>query len=196
MNVRNQVKTKEGTKMNNQRTIPIDLPRKSEVDTASTNKSGVPATAQDKELALKVRELNRLLADEYTLFTKTLNYHWNITGPRFKSVHEFLETQYKDLLEMIDDVAERVREVGGYAIGTLEEIKGASTLPEQPKSYPQTSEMISNLRSDHMQIQKKIKSILSLLDERWDDPGSEDFLTSLLKKHEEMTWMLTSHLES
>ncbi len=138
--------------------------------------------------------LNAVLADEYALFTKTLNYHWNVTGPRFRSVHEFLEEQYRDLLEMIDDVAERVREIGSQPIGTLAEFSIRTNVTERPGVTPDTSAMIADLLQDHNLICDEIRKILSADSQAKVDIGTEDFLSSLLKKHEEMAWMLKSTL--
>lgn len=140
--------------------------------------------------------LNSLLANEFALFTKTLNFHWNVTGPRFHSVHKFLDDQYHDLLKVVDDVAERIREIGGNPMGTLTELQTSTSLVERPGVQPETSNMIADLMSDHESIQSQIKTILKEIDRGESDPGSEDFLTSLLKKHEKMAWMLKSHIES
>lgn len=140
--------------------------------------------------------LNSLLANEFTLFIKTLNYHWNVTGPRFHSVHKFLDDHYNALLVIVDDIAERIREIGDHPIGTIREIQNMSDLAERPGEQPITSKMISDLMSDHEAIQIQIKTILKRVSKSSNDPGTEDFLTSLLKKHEEMSWMLRSHIES
>jgi starvation-inducible DNA-binding protein len=138
---------------------------------------------------------NSLLANEFALFTKTLNFHWNVTGPRFHSVHQFLDDQYHELLKVVDNVAERIREIGGNPMGTLTELQKANSLVERPGVQPETSNMIADLMSDHESIQIQIKAILKEIDRGESDPGSEDFLTTLLKKHEEMAWMLKSHIE-
>ncbi|MCB0391679.1 MAG: DNA starvation/stationary phase protection protein [Bdellovibrionales bacterium] len=143
-----------------------------------------------------VENLNSLLANEFTLFTKTLNFHWNIYGPSFHSVHKFLDNQYHDLLKIIDGVAERIREIGSHPIGTLEEIKDSTNLVEHPGLQPNPLNMIADLMTDHETIDLQIREILHDLDNSLiEDPGTYDFLTKLIKKHEEMTWMLKSHLE-
>lgn len=143
---------------------------------------------------LLLEKLNSLLADEFAIFTKTLNYHWNVTGPRFYSVHEFLEGQYRSLLETIDEVAERIRKLDSKPIGTLREFFDRSSIVERPGECPGTSQMISDLATGHGKIQKDIRFILKDSKKLNLDPGTEDFLTGLLKKHEEMTWMLKSTL--
>ena len=136
--------------------------------------------------------LNSILANEFALFTKTLNYHWNVTGPRFHSIHVFLEEQYRDLLEIMDDVAERVRVIGQYPISTLREFKSEMNLEEAASSMLSSNEMLVDLFESHLKVQDQLKEILEtkLLDQ---DPGTEDFLTALLVKHENMSWMLQSH---
>ncbi|MEZ4873286.1 MAG: DNA starvation/stationary phase protection protein [Bdellovibrionales bacterium] len=139
--------------------------------------------------------MNSILADEYTLFTKTLNYHWNVTGPRFYSIHEFLENHYRSLLEVIDDVAERIREVEGVPIGTLKDFKKKSSIVESANKMPDASGMISDLMSDHQLLQTEITSLLEYIKKcKKPDPGSEDFFGRLVKMHEEMSWKLKSHL--
>ena len=141
-----------------------------------------------------VKRMNSLLADEYALFTKTLNYHWNVTGPRFYSMHEFLEGQYKELLTMIDNVAERIRKIGSKPMGTLSEFSDRSSIVERPGIYPETSLMISDLLEGHKKVQDEIREMIDQADKFAVDPGTEDFLTGLLKQHEEMAWMLKSTL--
>ena len=146
----------------------------------------------DKQM---VNNFNSLLANEFSLFTKTLNFHWNVTGPRFHSVHQFLNDQYLSLLRVVDDVAERIREIGGNPIGTLTELQRESSLVERPGVRPETSNMIADLMVDHESIELQIKDMLRNYNDSGRDPASEDFLVSLLKKHEEMAWMLKSHIQ-
>lgn len=155
----------------------------------------LPENSSVSDVERVTNSFNSLLANEFAVFTKTLNFHWNVTGPRFHSVHQFLDDQYHDLLKMVDDVAERIREIGGNPMGTLAELQKATSLIERPGVQPETSNMIADLMSDHESIQVQIKGILDEIARGEPDPGSEDFLTSLLKKHEEMAWMLKSHIE-
>jgi len=85
-----------------------------------------------KDCTEVVHVLNTLLSDEFILYTKTLNYHWNITGPHFHDLHKLLDTQYHELLETIDSVAERVRSLGGHALGSLLEFTQNTRLKEEP----------------------------------------------------------------
>src|SRR5262245_6285237 len=93
--------------------------------------------------------LEALLADEYVLYTKTRNYHWNVVGPQFNHLHKFFESQYEALNEVVDDVAERARTLGGHAIGTLAEFVKQARLTEHPGQYPDARQMIANLLADH-----------------------------------------------
>lgn len=169
--------------------------------TSKTKSSTPKITGAEKLVAIssdlpssKVEGLNSLLANEFALFTKTLNYHWNARGMNFASVHSFLEEQYKQMLEVIDGVAERIRKLDAVPAGSLKEFQKLSSISESTGKRPDTFHMISNLASDHDAIRDQIKTLLKdLSDER--DPGTEDFLTGLLKNHETMSWMLKSHLE-
>src|SRR5947209_8578300 len=88
-----------------------------------------------------VDALNKLLADEHVLYIRTRNYHWNIVGPRFLSLHEFLEAQYEAIAEIIDEVAENTRQFGGFACGTMTEYLRQARLNEQPGRLPGEDEM-------------------------------------------------------
>ncbi len=139
--------------------------------------------------------LNNLLANEYALFTKTLNYHWNITGPRFHSLHTFLEGQYKDLLTVMDDIAERIRIIGETPHSTVKKLAGAMDLSEKNGAGLSSNEMINDLFESNMILQEEIKDITKKEELFKEDPGTEDFLVGLLQKHEMMSWMLKSHLD-
>lgn len=149
----------------------------------------------DEESKYLTTALNELLASEYALFTKTLKYHWSVTGPRFLQLHEFLEKQYRELLEMMDDIAERVRVVGDHPIATLAEAKFESELHEAPGVVPSADQMLLNLYNDNVMIQDSIRTTLETERGLKKDPGTEDFLVGILRKHEFMSWTLKSHLK-
>jgi starvation-inducible DNA-binding protein len=136
--------------------------------------------------------LSKLLADEFVLYAKTRNYHWNVTGPRFNDLHKFFESQYDQLDEIIDDTAERARALGGHAIGTLGEYQKLSRLKEHPGDYPSADEMIKNLHSDHETVIRQLRTDLVDAQEKCGDAGTADFLTGLMETHEKMAWMLRS----
>src|SRR5215475_15650067 len=93
--------------------------------------------------------LNTLLSDEYLLYTKSRNYHWNVVGPRFNDLHRFFEAQYNELSEIVDAVAERARALGGKALGTMTEFLKHTHLAEQIGHHPDARDMIANLLADH-----------------------------------------------
>jgi len=139
--------------------------------------------------------LDALLADEYLLYTKTRNYHWNVTGPQFNDLHKFFEAQYEKLDEFIDEIAERTRALGGFALGTLQELKAAARLKEQPGKYPGARDMLLNLLVDHETLVRQLRKDVAAADDRHKDAGTADFLTGLMEEHEKMAWMLRSFLE-
>ncbi len=142
-----------------------------------------------------VKILNRLLSDEYVLYTKTRNYHWNVTGPDFSELHKFFETQYEELDDIIDEVAERARSLGENSLGTLKEFLEHSKLKESPSHYPKAGKMIANLLHDHEALIRNLREDLRTCDEKLNDMGTSDFLTGLMERHEKMAWMLRAYLE-
>jgi starvation-inducible DNA-binding protein len=149
---------------------------------------------QHEETLDVVTCLNGVLANEYALFTKTLNYHWNITGPRFHSLHKFLEGQYRELLEVMDEVAERVRILDERPISTIKGMYSHMEIKDGQEKAPNAETMLQNLMEDHETIQKRLKEIVTDKSKRETDPGTEDMFISLLRKHETMSWMLRSHI--
>jgi starvation-inducible DNA-binding protein len=139
--------------------------------------------------------LNTLLADEYLLFTKTRNYHWNVVGPQFNDLHRFFEAQYNELNEIVDDVAERSRALGGNAFGTMIEFLKATRLKEESGYYPEAGHMIANLLADHETLICHLRTDLETCAEQYHDAGTTDFLTGLMEQHEKMAWMLRAFLE-
>ena len=140
--------------------------------------------------------LNTLLSDEYILYTKTRNYHWNVTGPQFNDLHKFFEAQYEDLDEMIDEVAERARSLGKRSFGTLTEFSKHARLKEHPAQALNAKEMIAALLEDHEAVIRTLRTDLATFGEKFGDMGTNDFLTGTMEKHEKMAWMLRSFLEA
>ena len=136
-----------------------------------------------------VEILNALLADEYLLYTKTRNYHWNVVGPQFNDLHKFFQAQYEALDGIVDDVAERVRTLGGRALGTLAELAQGARLKERPATYGDAPGMLEDLLGDHETIVRQLRVDLETAMKRH-DAGTSDFLTGLMEKHEKMAWML------
>lgn len=137
--------------------------------------------------------LNMVLADEFLLYAKTRNYHWNVTGASFSEMHKFFEGQYEELDELMDEVAERVRMLGHYSLGTISAFAKASRLTEgQDEST--TKKMIQNLLDDHETIIREVRNDIDTVDTKYKDAGTADFLTGVMKAHEKMAWMLRSYL--
>jgi len=138
--------------------------------------------------------LNTLLSDEYILYTKTRNYHWNVVGPQFNDLHKFFEAQYEELNVMIDDAAERARAIGAQAFGTVAEFSQHTRLTEQSDHYPEARGMVANLLSDHETVIHHLRVDLDICAQRYRDAGTSDFLTGVMEQHEKMAWMLRAYL--
>ncbi len=151
---------------------------------------GLDAAAQQQMAAL----LNKRLADAFLLYTKTRNYHWNVTGIEFIQLHRFFEEQYDDIAEEIDEIAERVRQLGGIAFGTLDEFKQNSVIEEQPGRVPSAEEMVQNLLNDHETIIRQLRKDADTA-EQVHDMGTNDFLIGKVEDHEKTAWLLRAHLE-
>ena len=143
-----------------------------------------------------VKILNTLLADEYVLYTKTRNYHWNVVGPQFNDLHKFFEAQYGELNDVVDDVAERARTLGGHALGTLGEFSKRARLTEHPGKYPDAAGMLKSLLEDHEAVIRQLRVDLETVGEKYRDVGTNDFLTGLMEQHEKMAWMLRAFLDT
>ena len=150
---------------------------------------------RDGERQAVVSILNTLLADEYLLYTKTRNYHWNVTGPQFNDLHKFFEAQYEALDDIVDEVAERARSLGGRAAGTLEEFRKTARLGEDPGKVPAARDMLAALLADHESLTRTLRTDVDTVTDKHRDTGTADFLTGLLEQHEKMAWMLRSFLE-
>jgi starvation-inducible DNA-binding protein len=134
--------------------------------------------------------LNALLADEYVLYTNTRNYHWNVVGPQFHDLHKFFESQYEELNEVVDEVAERVRALGGTPLGSLTEFLKQARLKEHPGQSASTHEMVKNLLTSHESIIQSLRVDLEISADKFHDMGTSDFLTGVMEQHEKMAWML------
>lgn len=139
--------------------------------------------------------LNTLLADEHILYVKTRKYHWNVVGPDFHSLHVFFELQYEEIAKIIDEVAERVRQLGCAATGSMSEFLDSTRLAEQPGDNPEALQMIANLLADHESIIRSVREAVDACDEEYSDMGTSDFLTAIMQQHEKMAWMLRAHHE-
>lgn len=136
--------------------------------------------------------LNQLLADEHVLYTKTRNYHWNIEGSSFYELHKFYEAQYTELAETIDEIAERVRKIGHFAEGRMKDFLKLASLEEQEYTNDQKKQL-KNLLDDHETLIRVIRGHIDIVEEKYKDVGTADFLTGLIKQHEEWAWMLRAY---
>ena len=136
--------------------------------------------------------LSRLLADTYTLYLKTHNFHWNVTGPMFQTLHLMFETQYTELALAVDLIAERIRALGYPAPGTYAEFSRLASIQE-PKGVPAAEDMIRELVAGQEAVVKTARSVFPLVDEVNDEP-SADLLTQRMQVHEKTAWMLRSLL--
>jgi starvation-inducible DNA-binding protein len=140
--------------------------------------------------------LNAHLADLNVFYVKLRNYHWNVTGPQFRSLHLLFEEQYTAVAATVDEVAERVRSLGGFASGTMGEfLKNARLSEEKPGVVPPAREMIANLVADHEAIIQQLREDIDKTADEYHDQGTSDFLTGLMEAHEKMAWMLRALLE-
>ena len=137
--------------------------------------------------------LSRLLADSYTLYLKTHNYHWNVKGPMFQTLHLLFETQYNDLALAVDLVAERIRTLGFPAPGTYAEF-GALTSIKESVGVPSAKEMIRDLVHGQEAVVRTARSIFPMVEKASDEPTA-DLLTQRMQLHEKNAWMLRSLLE-
>lgn len=138
--------------------------------------------------------LSRLLADTYTLYLKTHNFHWNVTGPMFQTLHLMFETQYTELALAVDLIAERIRALGYPAPGTYSEYAKLSSIAETP-GVPKAHDMIKLLVEGQEAVVRTARSLFPLVDEANDEPTA-DLLTQRMQVHEKTAWMLRSLLEA
>lgn len=141
-----------------------------------------------------VTRLATFMADEYVLYTKTRNAHWNVEGPDFYDKHKFFEGQYEQLDEIIDNVAERMRSLGHYAPGTLKQLLELTHLSEANREKNDSHGFIRELLADHESIIVRLREHIPAIQEDFKDVGTSDFLTGLLEEHEKMAWFLRAHL--
>ena len=151
---------------------------------------GIPAE-QRQQIA---DGLGRLLADTWVLYGKTHGFHWNVTGPMFTSLHTLFETQYNELWDSLDEIAERIRALGLPApFGDSALTKLASL--EEAGSIPAAMEMVKQLVADHEAVARTARSVFEIADAANDQP-SADLLTQRLQVHEKTAWMLRSLLQN
>lgn len=137
--------------------------------------------------------LSKVLADSYMLYLKTHNYHWNVTGELFHSLHEQFEEQYTELAEAVDEIAERIRALGYRAPGTFKEYNELTSIKEDQEE-PKALEMVRRLAVSNEQVLRTAREALKPANEA-EDEATLDLLTQRLNTHSKTAWMLRSHLE-
>ena len=140
-------------------------------------------------------ELSKLLADEFILYTKTRNAHWNVEGTDFHSMHIFFEQQYEHLDEVMDSVAERIRQLGHYAPATLQSFLSLTHLTEKLGERNDSPGFIKELLTDHENIIIFLRENINKFANEYGDAGTSDYITGLMEDHEKMAWFLRAHLK-
>ncbi len=136
--------------------------------------------------------LSRLLADTYTLYLKTHNFHWNVTGPQFNSLHLMFETQYNELALAVDLIAERIRALGEPAPGSYSAYASLSSIAEAD-GVPSATDMVRILADDQLAVVRTARAVFPLADAAHDEPTA-DLLTQRMQVHEKTAWMLRANL--
>jgi len=149
---------------------------------------GIP----DTERRAIAEGLSQVLADTYTLYLKTHNFHWNVEGPMFNTLHLMFETQYTELALAVDLIAERIRALGFPAPGSYREFAELSSV-EDAAGRPLATEMIAHLAKDQEKVVRTARRVFSLADEAHDEPTA-DLLTQRMQVHEKTAWMLRAML--
>jgi starvation-inducible DNA-binding protein len=137
--------------------------------------------------------LARLLADTYTLYLKTHQYHWNVTGPMFATLHLMFETQYIELAEAVDGIAERIRSLGALAPGSYRAFASLSSIDDDEEGQPDAMAMIARLVEGQEAVARTARSVFPAVEAAHDE-ATADLLTQRLQVHEKTAWMLRSLL--
>ncbi|WP_396271135.1 Dps family protein [Ideonella sp.] len=148
----------------------------------------------DKDRAAIAQGLSHLLADTYTLYLTTHNFHWNVTGPMFNTLHTMFMAQYTELWNAVDPIAERIRSLGHRAPGSYAEFAALSSVPDAPTIAPKALAMVRTLMEGHEAVARTARGLYALVDKASDEPTA-DLLTQRLAVHEQTAWMLRSLLE-
>ena len=154
------------------------------------NTINIGISKADRELV--ATQLKSLLADSYTLYLQTHNFHWNITGPSFIQLHTLFEEHYTELAVAVDDVAERIRSLGVHAPGTYKEFSELSSINEV-LGTPEAQEMVVILTANHEQLVRTCRTALSVAQDA-DDESSAALISDRMRVHEKTAWMLRSQI--
>ena len=155
---------------------------------------GINIGISEKDRGAIAGGLSRLLADTYTLYLTTHNFHWNVTGPMFNTLHAMFMAQYTELWNAVDPIAERIRSLGHPAPGSYAQFSAMASIKDAPTTPPKALEMVRILVDGHEAVARTARSIFALADKASDEPTA-DLLTQRLTVHEQTAWMLRSLLE-
>jgi starvation-inducible DNA-binding protein len=161
--------------------------------TAKTVKQRINIGINDQDRAAVAKGLSRLLADTYTLYLTTHNFHWNVVGPMFNTLHDMFEEQYTELWNAVDQIAERIRALGHPAPGSYAAFGKLSTLADAPADPPAAMEMVRMLDEGHEAVARTAREVFPFA-EKANDESTADLLTARLTVHEQTAWMLRSLL--
>ena len=148
----------------------------------------------EKDRAAIAAGLSSLLADTYTLYLTTHNFHWNVTGPMFNTLHQMFMGQYTELWNAVDPVAERIRSLGHNAPGSYAQFSKLASVPDAPAVPPKALEMVRILVKGHEAVARTARGLFPVAEKAGDEPTA-DLLTQRLTVHEQTAWMLRSLLE-
>lgn len=149
----------------------------------------------EKNLNKSVVLLSVILSDEMTLYIKTRKFHWNVSGDSFMELHKLFQSQYTELEETIDLVAERINKLGSKTIGTMKEFSQLTRLKESPDKYPVRKDMMKELLADHESLIISLRKDIEECSDKNKDAGTADLLTGLLQQHETTSWILRRYLD-
>lgn len=150
---------------------------------------------KEKDTKAVAEILNVLLADEHVLYVKSRNAHWNIEGPDFHAQHLFFESIYNELSALIDAIAERIRAIGHYAVGSMKDFLAITHLTEIRYQKNDSQGFIKELLVDIESVIISIREHIAAVGENHQDAGTEDFLVGIIEQHEKTAWMLRAHLK-
>lgn len=148
----------------------------------------------EKDRAAIAQGLSHLLADTYTLYLTTHNFHWNVTGPMFNTLHTMFMGQYTELWNAVDPIAERIRSLGHVAPGSYADFGRLASVPDAPSVPPKALEMVAVLVKGHEAVARTARELFPTADKAGDEPTC-DLLTQRMTVHEQTAWMLRSLLE-
>jgi len=167
---------------------------KTKTKTLAGAQSSINIGISDKDRAAIAGGLSKLLADTYTLYLTTHNFHWNVTGPMFNTLHTMFMAQYTELWNAVDPIAERIRSLGHPAPGSYAQFSQLASIADAPATPPSALDMVRILKEGHEAVARTARSVFALADDASDEPTA-DLLTQRLTVHEQTAWMLRSLLE-